>query len=369
MHRSGHFLLLSISLTLTCLLSANPRDRTDQSKDKTELFPGTGFFIRNYEPYEDAEAAEWYRQAVFFEKSGRTSDALKLFEKFTKRRSDHVILHEGAKVSVGADALYRAAMIRERKGDWKKAFDHLLLVAKAYMDYDFEKTAQAMLSLGEKLAKQDLPKKWGFVPRFRSASEDRARLYQIADIAKGPQFAPRALMISAEISIKDELSEEAVDALERLINLYPRHPLSEKAYFLLAEIHASKVAGPLYDQGVTRKSRDYYDDYIETFYDDQPARSPGETLEDFLERVEGWKVRRISAKQGRAAMTEMLASSKLELGEYVEKYGRYFMSNWQELSETGGNPSLRFYYDAEDVDRDSEAGREARKRIDALKMK
>ena len=68
-------------------------------------------------------------------------------------------------------------------------------------------------------------------------------------------------------------------------------------------------------------------------------------------------------------MTEMLALSKLELGEYVEKYGRYFMSNWQGLAETGDNPALRFYYDAEDVDRDSEAGREARKRIDALKMK
>ena len=51
-------------------------------------------------------------------------------------------------------------------------------------------------------------------------------------------------MALAEISIKDEKTEEAVDALERLINLYPENFLSEKAYYLLATIYEGKVSGP-----------------------------------------------------------------------------------------------------------------------------
>ena len=43
-----------------------------------------------------------------------------------------------------------------------------------------------------------------FLPRFRSGAEDRGRLNQIADLARGPRFAPRALMVLSEIALKDD---------------------------------------------------------------------------------------------------------------------------------------------------------------------
>ena len=67
---------------------------------------------------------------------------------------------------------------------------------------------------------------------------------QIAGLARGPKFAPRALMALSEIAIKDNKEDEAVDALERLINLYPDNYLCEKAYFQLAQIFENRVAGP-----------------------------------------------------------------------------------------------------------------------------
>ena len=59
----------------------------------------------------------------------------------------------------------------------------------------------------------------------------------------------RALMALAEIALKDDKEEEAVDALERIVNLYPENYLSEKAYFMLAKVYKDRVAGPAYDQG------------------------------------------------------------------------------------------------------------------------
>ena len=60
---------------------------------------------------------------------------------------------------------------------------------------------------------------------FRSGERDRLRLIQIAELVRGPRFAPRALMVLAEIALKDEKEEEAIDGLERLINLYPENYL------------------------------------------------------------------------------------------------------------------------------------------------
>ena len=64
-------------------------------------------------------------------------------------------------------------------------------------------------------------------------------------------------MALAEISLKDEQEEEAIDGLERLINLYPENYLCEKAYFLMAEIYRGRVTGPSYDQGSTLKALNF----------------------------------------------------------------------------------------------------------------
>ena len=90
----------------------------------------------------------------------------------------------------------------------------------------------------EKFAKRKVAPKMGFIPRFKSGSQNRSRLNEIANLARGPKFAPRALMALAEISIKDEKHEEAIDALDRLIQPVSRKlSFAKKAYFLLATIY------------------------------------------------------------------------------------------------------------------------------------
>ena len=232
MVRKNIFLrLVILSLFSGNILLAVADNRGNRTDEKTYLFPGTGFFIKNREPYDDREAKEWFHSAVALEREGNFAKALKIYKKFTKRRTDLVIDFEGTRVLIGPEAIYRLALIEEKQGDWKSSFEHLELIAKAYVLYDFNRVAESLLRIAEKIVTEKQPKKWGFVPRLSSSSENRARFLQIVELAKGPKFAPRALMILANLAIKDEKEDEAIDALERLINFYPENFRSEYAFF------------------------------------------------------------------------------------------------------------------------------------------
>ena len=149
---------------------------------------------------------------------------------------------------VGPESLYRAALIREQKGDWQKSFQYLRLIAQAYNNYDFERIAESLMRLAKIYQRGFAPEKWGVLPRFRSGSADRLRLNQIAELAQKTRFA-RALMVLAEIALKDEKEEEAIDGLERLINLYPENYLCEKLTILWLKYIGDELLVPPMTKG------------------------------------------------------------------------------------------------------------------------
>lgn len=359
--RTSLLFIFSILMTLSAV--GNPRSNRNTDEEKKHLFPGTGFFIKNRNPYENEEAKEWFIEALKLQKENKTSDALKQFEKFSKRRCDLILNIKDIQVMVGPEALYQASVIREKQGDWKKAFDHLQLIARAYVSYDFERVAISLMRIAELLATAELPKKWGVVPRLRSGSEDRERLNQIVELSRGPRFAPRALMVLAEISQRDGKEEEAVSALERLVNFYPDHYLSEKAYFKLGQIHQSFVSGYSYDQGATLNALNYFEDYL-ILYDQPSRRGPDESVSDYEKRLKEGAERKKIAQVGKNDMRESLAQSKLEIGQYIENYGKYFLTHWREL---GNQPALQFYNQAITTAPESSAAREAELRVAELR--
>jgi len=359
------FLLFTLTISLLGMTFASAANRrgaqTNSSKDY--LFPGTGFFKKNRDPINASQAKEWFLSAEAQEKSGDLSKALDIYENFAKRRSDTVFILGNEEVQIGPESLFRAAIIREKRGDWQKAFRHLKLIAEAYTDYNFERVAESLMRIAERLAKDKLPRKWGIIPRFRSGNQDRMRLDQIAGLARGPKFAPRALMALSEIAAKDNKDDEAVDALERLVNLYPENYLCEEAYFLLAKIFESRVSGPAYDQGSTLKALNFFEDYI-ILYSKSPPRSKHESAEDYKARLAEAEQRRSEAEVGRKKMRETLAASKVEVGQFVEKYGKYYMVRWKEL---GNGPALQFYNEAITTAPESEAARVAEKKVATLR--
>ena len=170
-------------------------------------------------------------------------------------------------------------------------------------------------------------------------------------------------MALAEISIKDEKSDEAVDALDRLVNLYPENYLGEKAYFLLATIYKNKVTGPSYDQGATLKALNFFEDYL-ILYAQPPIQSPHESRDDYQKRLDESKERKADAEKGRKQMRQVLAASKVELGEYIEKFGKYYLTRWREL---GNAPAIQFYNEAITTAPESTAAREAEQKITDLR--
>ena len=63
-------------------------------------------------------------------------------------------------------------------------------------------------------------------------------------------------------------------------------------------------------------------------------------------------------------MRQVLATSKLEVARYMEKYGKYFLVRWQEL---GNRPALQFYNEAINSAPESEAARIAEKKVAELR--
>ena len=355
-------LLFLFSIIFSEAQNRNPKSRINSNVEEY-LFPGTGFFIKNRKPYDEFLAKAWFQDAYDLEKEQKESKSLKLYEKFSKRRSDAEVNIEGQTYQVGPESLFRAAKLREANGDWSKSFEHLKLIAQAYTNYNFEVIAESLMRVAERLAKEKLPRKWGVIPRFRSGIQDRSRLNEIAGLARGPRFAPRALMALAEISIKDEKSDEAVDALDRLVNLYPENYLGEKAYFLLATIYKKKVTGPSYDQGATLKALNFFEDYL-ILYAQPPIQSPHESRDDYQKRLDESKERKADAEKGRKQMRQVLAASKVELGEYIEKFGKYYLTRWREL---GNAPAIQFYNEAITTAPESTAAREAEQKITDLR--
>jgi outer membrane protein assembly factor BamD len=170
-------------------------------------------------------------------------------------------------------------------------------------------------------------------------------------------------MALAEIALKDDKEEEAVDALERIVNLYPENYMSEKAYFMLAKVYEDRVSGPAYDQGSTLKALNFYEDYL-ILYAKPPAQSIHESIKSYEARVLVSKERFNAAEEGRNQMRQTLAESKLEVAQYIEKYGKYFLVRWREL---GNRPAVQFYNEAINSAPESDAARVAEKKVAELK--
>ena len=190
------------------------------------------------------------------------------------------------------------------------------------------------------------------IPGFRNFGQAREFHQKIAENARGPEHAPSALMASADIAREDDKEIEAIDSLERLINLYSEDSLCEKAYFDLAVIHESLVKGPLYDQGATLKAVNFYEDYLILF--ETISQAPRETEEGFAKRREAWRVRLREAEQGLGRMRDMLARSKLEIGKFYHRHGHKFAPR-----SSVEKPATQYYNEAITLAPDSESARSA----------
>jgi outer membrane protein assembly factor BamD len=136
---------------------------------------------------------------------------------------------------------------------------------------------------------------WGMVPGPTSRSTAIGYFEIVLVNAPYSDYAPLCLMNIARAHQQRKETEEAIDALDRLINTYPQSLLTADAYYKLAQTHASLVEGPYYDQASTKESVTYFEDFMILIPTD---------------------VNLGKAAQGLDGMKKMLAESKMKMADF-----------------------------------------------------
>ncbi|MGJ3242939.1 MAG: outer membrane protein assembly factor BamD [Opitutales bacterium] len=278
-------------------------------------------------PEEEAEAAELLRQAEVARSEGRDGKARRLYAK---------IRDNYARTEPAPDAMLGIARILKENRRYHKAFEEAQAVLIRYPDYEgFLRVIGLQFDIASALQEGARNRAFGFIPGIFK-SPNRARGYFEALIQNAPysDYAPMALMNIALIS-KDRGEEGyAIDSLDRLITFYPDSMLAPDAYYTLAEIYASMVDGPAYDQGSTREAISYYEDFLILF--------PNSPYVD-------------DAEEGLSEMREVYARSKYDLGEFYYRY------------RNNTTAALVFYNETITVAPNTNAADEARQRITRIR--
>jgi len=244
---------------------------------------------------EGRNALEMMNKARAAEETNSTGSALKLYRNVSKKYPNSVFASE---------ALYRTGLLYQKRQQYYKAFDSYQQMLARYPNSEkFTQVIGEQYRIASDLFAGKRSRIWGWLPGFRNREKALEYYETIVHTAPYSDYAPLALMNAAHGYKDIGESEAAIDALDRMINTYPRSVLTPDAYLKIAQTHASLVDGPYYDQASTKDAITYYEDYMILF--------PGDAG-------------MASAEKGLADMKKVLAQSKLTIADYYYKYRKNY---------------------------------------------
>jgi outer membrane protein assembly factor BamD len=267
-------------------------------------------------------ALDLMNKARTAEEAGQVKGALKLYANVAKKYPNSVF---------AAEALYRTGMIREKRQEYYKAFDTFQAMVARYPNSEkFSQVIGEQYRIASSLFEGKRNRIWGFMPGFTNREKALEYFETIVHTAPYSDYAPLSLMNASRGYKMINEPEAAIDALDRMINTYPRSALTPDAYLKIAQTHASLVDGPYYDQASTKEAITYYEDYMILF--------PGDAG-------------MVSAEKGLANMKKILAQSKMTIADYYFKYRKNYKA------------AKVFYNEAITVYPDSEVAAQARAKL------
>src|SRR5688572_1486445 len=237
---------------------------------------------------EGRNALDQMNRARTDEEAGHNRRAIRTYQAVAKRYPNSIYAPE---------ALYRSARLRLAGKHYTKSFEDFQQVLARYPNTrrfneivgEQYRIASALLdgARGRML--------WGLLPGFKQ--RDKAIEYFETILANAPysDYAPLALMNVARGHQRLGNVENAIDALDRMINNYSQTLLAPDAYLKLAQTHASLVDGPFYDQGATKEAITYFTDFMLLFPSDANIAN---------------------AEKGLDGMKTMLAESKMRMADF-----------------------------------------------------
>ena len=273
-------------------------------------------------------ALDLMNKARAAEEADHEGSALSLYATVTKKYPNSVFASE---------ALYHTGAIRQKRRQYYKAFDTYQLMLSRYPNSEkFGQVIGEQYRIANALFEGKRPRIWGIIPGFRNREKALEYFETIVRTAPYSDYAPLSLMNASRGYKQIGEREAAIDALDRMINTYPRNVLTPDAYLKIAQTHASLVIGPAYDQASTKEAITYYEDYMILF--------PGDAG-------------MVSAEKGLASMKKVLAESKVTMADYYLKYRHNYKA------------AKVFYNEAITVYPDSEIATKARAKLAIVEEK
>jgi outer membrane protein assembly factor BamD len=320
--------LLSTLAALVALLLAPARLAADVVWTPQEGWKVEGGVLAGMAGEEGRNALELMNKARNAEEARRARAAIKTYNTVYKKYPNSVF---------AAEALFRSGRLYQSRQEYYKAFQTYQTMLSRYPSSEkFTDVVGEQYRIASDLFAGKRPRLWGWLPGFRN--RERAVEYFETIVATAPysDYAPLSLMNAARGYKMIGESEAAIDALDRMINTYPRNVLTPDAYLKIAELHASLVDGPYYDQASTKQAVTYYEDYMILF--------PGDAG-------------MAQAEKGLAEMKTILAKSKLTIADYYFKYRKNYRA------------AKVFYNEAITVYPDSDVAAQAREKLVAVEAR
>ena len=276
----------SFLFALCCLLTVAARADLVWSKQTGWRLEGGA--LSGLAGAEGRNALDQMNKAREAEENGSSRSAIRSYQSVAKKWPNSVYAPE---------ALYRSARLRLQRKEYSKAFDDFQSVLSRYPNTKrFNEIVGEQYRIASALLDGARGRMFfGLLPGFRQ--RDKAIEYFETILGNAPysDYAPLALMNIARGHQKLGNTENAIDALDRMINNYGQSLLAPDAYLKLAQTHASLVEGPYYDQASTKEAITYFTDFMLLF--------PGDTNIG-------------AAEKGLDGMKNMLAESKMKIGDF-----------------------------------------------------
>jgi len=188
------------------------------------------------------------------EEAGSRGSAAKAYESIARRFQGSVFAPE---------ALFRAGKIYAQRRQYYKAFQDFQEMIRRYPNTKrFNEAIGEQYRIASALIDGAHNRAWGWFPMIANRTRGIEFFEVILLNAPYGDYAPLALMDIARGNQYIKSTDDAIDALDRLVNNYPQSVLAPVAYLKLGDLHASLTQGPQYDQAATKEAMTYYEDYM-----------------------------------------------------------------------------------------------------------
>jgi outer membrane protein assembly factor BamD len=199
-------------------------------------------------------ALDLMNKARSYEEEGSLRSAIRAYHKVSTKYQGSVYAPE---------ALFRAGDLLFRKKQYYSAFEDFAGMIRRYPNTKrFNDAIGRQYQIAASLLDGAHNRIWGIFPgpSNRLKAVDYFKLIVVE--APYSDYAPLSMMDVARGFQLDKDTEDAIDALDRLVNTYPQSVLAPVAYLKLGDLHASLSEGPKYDQASTKEAMTYYEDYM-----------------------------------------------------------------------------------------------------------